>query len=321
MNKKLLIGISVLIIIISGYFILNTLLFNGIKPKSINQDGFQANLYTTDSIKNNPAIVLVGGGEWGDYWSQEFAKRGYTVLSLPYYRQEGLRELMEEIPLEYFEKAINWLKEQPNVDPDKIIVMGASRNAELSLVIASTFPESVHGVIAYAPSAVSWSNTVMPFNSNAIKPSWTYRGEAIPYIGMEKIAAPESTSINTLKYWEQGLAQNEKVNNAMIPVEKITGPVLLLSGRDDKIWPSSKMADMIAERLKENNFEYEFQNIQYDNAGHLISSNSDAASSQHKGQMTIDGKSYEFYYGGTVDGDLNAQTDSKEKIFDFLKKL
>ena len=96
------------------------------------------------------------------------------------YWKRRLTKLPEEINLEYFENAIKWLQKQPEVDPDKIIVMGASRNAELSLVIASIFPKLVGGVIAYAPSSVSWSNTVLPYNSNDLKPSWKYQGIDIP---------------------------------------------------------------------------------------------------------------------------------------------
>ncbi|WP_215731646.1 hypothetical protein [Bizionia saleffrena] len=49
--------------------------------------------------------------------------------------------------------------------------MGASRNVELALVIASTFPEIVSGVVAYSTRSISWSNTILPYNSNQLKPS------------------------------------------------------------------------------------------------------------------------------------------------------
>lgn len=147
------------------------MLFNGMKPKAINETGFQANYFFKEAIQSKTTVVLIGGGQWGDYWAQEFANKEMVGLSLPYTRKEGLPKLLEEINLEYFETAIKWLGKQKSVNPEKIIAMGASRNVELALVIASTFPEIVSGVVAYSPRSISWSNTVLPYNSNQLKPS------------------------------------------------------------------------------------------------------------------------------------------------------
>lgn len=237
------------------------------------------------------------------------------------YWKRRLTKLPEEINLEYFENAIKWLQKQPEVDPDKIIVMGASRNAELSLVIASIFPKLVGGVIAYAPSSVSWSNTVLPYNSNDLKPSWKYQGIDIPYIPMDKISGNESNKIETLEYWKSGLAKTDFLTQATIRVEKINGPILLFSGKDDMVWPSSLMADMIEQRIKENNFKYSFQNIKYEEAGHLISSNPKSNSDFRIGKININGKDYEFEYGGTNEGDNKAKQDAKMRLLDFIEKI
>lgn len=317
-NKKIIAAIVFLLVLLSGYFMLDSFLFDGIRPQEIKENGFQGNFYTHKDTYKSAAVVLIGGGQWGDYWAQEFAKNGYSGLSLPYYGREGLPELMEEIPLEYFETAIGWLRQQPGVDADKIILMGASRNAELALVTGATLPGLSGGVIAYAPSALTWSNTVLAFNSDIVKPSWTYHGEAIPYVRMEKIAAPDSDTIHTETYWEKGLSKNPK---GIIPVENIRGPVLLFSGKDDEVWPSAKMADMIAQRLKEKNFGYTFQNIQYDDAGHLISGNPDFLATKRTGTMLIEGKEYKFNYGGTAKGDQQAQIDARKKVFEFIASI
>ena len=295
---------------IAGYFYIDSILFDGVKPKSINDNGFKSTYFSKDDIENQPAIVLIGGGNWGDYWGQEFAKANYAGLSLPYYGQEGLPELMEEIPLEYFKRAIGWLKEQPEVNPDKIIVMGASRNAELALLIASYYPETVHGVIAYSPSSVSWSNTVLPFNSDSIKPSWNFRNRPVPFIPMAKLKGGESDTIETLTYWTEALLDSTAVFKASIQVENISGPILLFSGLDDEVWPSAMMSDMIENRIKNSHFNFEVENIQYENAGHLISGNPNNPSSIRNGKMMIDGKSYDFDFGGTEDGDMAAQKDA-----------
>lgn len=198
-NQKYIIWIGLIAILMVGYFIADNFLFNGIKPRIINDNGVHANYFVKKDTEKKASIVLIGGGQWGDYWGQQFANRGFSGLSLPYTGWDGLPKLPEEINLEYFEKALAWLKKQPEVDPDKIIVMGASRNAELSLIIASIFTNHVSGAIAYAPSSVSWSNTVLTYNSNDLKPSWKYQGIDIPYIPMVKISGNESNKIETLE--------------------------------------------------------------------------------------------------------------------------
>lgn len=322
MNKKrkYLIWIGIIVILVGGFFVLDSILFDGIRARHIQESDFQGEYFADPGIEKKPTIILIGGGHWGNYWGNEFALNGYVGLSLPYYRAKGLPDLMEEIPLEYFKNAINWLRQQPEVDQDAIILMGASRNAELSLTIAAYFPELVKGVIAYAPSSVSWSNTVLPFNSDIVKPSWTFNGEDVPYIPMEKISGADSKELETLPYWNNGLDRIQQYENAEIRVEKIGGSILLLSGKDDKVWPSAYMSDMIEKRINENDFKYGFYNIQYENAGHLISRNAQTISSGRIGSMNLNGKDYEFEFGGTIDGDLKAITNSYEKIFSFLKE-
>lgn len=320
-RKKYIIPIGIIALLTVGYFIADFILFDGIKPKLINESGFQASFYVKNDLENRKAIVLIGGGQWGDYWAQEFANNGMVGLSIPYTRKEGLPKLLEEIDLAYFENAIMWLGKQKEVNKNKIVIMGASRNAELALVLASTFPEIISGVVAYSPSSVSWSNTVLPYNSNELKPSWKYKGIDFPYVPMENIIGNESDKIELLEYWEKGLSNKELVNRATIKTEKINGPILLFSGTDDKVWPSSLMADMIEENLKEYDFKHSFQNIKYENAGHLISSKPEESSNKRTGIINISGKEYEYEFGGTNDGDFKAKKEAKIKLLEFIEKI
>lgn len=322
MNRKIIIGgIAIIILLITGYTLLDNMLFDGIRPRVIQENGFSAHFFANQETSNQPAVIVLGGGPGGDFWGQQLAEAGYPALALPYYRQEGLPALMEEIPLEYFGNAIDWLGTQPEVNEDKVIIMGASRNAELALVIASYLPEKVHGTIAFAPSSVSWSNTVLPFNSDDIKPSWTFRGEAIPFIPMEKITGGESNTIETLPYLTGGLADSNQVTTASIPVEQISGPILLLSGLDDQVWPSAMMSDMIEDRLEERGFQHKLKNLQFEGAGHLISRNLATISQDRTGHMPIGDKLYEFEFGGTIEQDQAAIIHSEEAIMTFLEGL
>lgn len=320
-KRKYLIPIGIIILLIVGYYVADSILFDGVRPKAIKENGFQANYFSKKSIQNKTAVIVLGGGQWGDYWAQHFAKNDMVGLSIPYTGREPLPRLPEEIELEYFKKAINWLAQQPEVNRNKIVVMGASKNAELALILASTFHESIDGVVAYAPSSVSWSNTVLPYNSDELKASWKVKGIDIPYVPMDKIKGDNSNTIDMLGYWEKGLQKTDFIAQASIKVEQIKGPILLISGNDDKVWPASKMADMIEKRLKENAFNYSFQNLKYDNAGHSISNNPDAKSSQLKRAITIEGKAYEYELGGSSEGNYKAKQDARIKLMEFLENM
>ena len=86
------------------------------------------------------------------------------------------------------------------------------------------------------------------------EPAWTYRGEPVPYLFPPDAAARHEQVLGqepvALTPWYLGnLEDREAVARATIPVERINGPVLLLSGEDDQMWPSPVLAGIAAERL------------------------------------------------------------------------
>ena len=115
---------------------------------------------------------------------------------------------------------------------------------------------------------------------------------------MDKIKGTPNSTIETLTYWTNGLSDSVAVIKACIKVENINGPILLFSGVEDEVWPSSIMSDMIENRIKMNNFDFDFENIKYENAGHLISSNPNNPSSTRQGKMDIGGKSHDLNFWG-----------------------
>jgi pimeloyl-ACP methyl ester carboxylesterase len=54
------------------------------------------------------------------------------------------------------------------------------------------------------------------------------------------------------------LAHEPSVGPATIRVERIQGPVLLISGRADRIWPSERLADIAFQRLQAHAFPHHY---------------------------------------------------------------
>lgn len=77
-------------------------------------------------------------------------------------------------------------------------------------------------------------------------------------------------SLNTLQNFVYGL-RDQTSEKATIPVEKIKASLLLASGGDDQMWPSTLYAYRIEERLKEYKSPIFYKHFHYPKAGHGIS--------------------------------------------------
>jgi dienelactone hydrolase len=69
------------------------------------------------------------------------------------------------------------------------------------------------------------------------------------------------------------LAQGDEAEQATIPVERINGPVLLLSGADDQLWPSPAPAEVAVLRLVAHGLPgrpHEARHVRYPGAGHCF---------------------------------------------------
>lgn len=151
---------------------------------------------------------------------------------MAYFGEPGLPSSLTNIPLEYFQKALKVLAARPEVDRTEIYAWGISRGSEAALLLGVHYPELVHGVIAGAPSALVFGN----YPSSG-QPAWTLQGTAIPFVPDADFFA----TTNLSQYPE-----------AVIPVEKIRGPIFTACGGVDTLWPSCVNASAITRRLQAN---------------------------------------------------------------------
>lgn len=247
---------------------------DGIFRIPVRENGLVGALVVPDTGRKYPGVLRIGGAEGGIQLpdAETIASEGYAVFAVAYFGMEGLPADLEEIPLEYFGKAVEWMKRDSRIDSKRLGVVGVSRGSTLALLLPTIYDE-FDAVVAIAPSHVVWQSTYLDWGRYAERSSFTYHGKALPFVPYDfsNELANESCNGETAAcrlMYEQSLTQTSRVDEARIPVEKIHAPVLLLSGKADSMWPSSVMGDLVVQRLAEANHPFEFRHVAYDGAGH-----------------------------------------------------
>jgi dienelactone hydrolase len=218
---------------------------------TLHDQGFVGYLWTPAITGRRPAVLLLGGSEGGDVGTYllaaSLAARGYTALSLAYFSEPGLPQTLFEIPLEYFTKALRWLRDQPHVDPNRVVALGISRGSEAALLLGVHFPDLVQGVVAAVPANVA----VCSFPGCG-GPAWMLGGKPVPYT--RQFNEPHPTDDP----------------DAVIPVERIRGPIFLDCAGMDTVWDSCAYATAIVQRLDAHHFPYPHVLHRYPDAGHHV---------------------------------------------------
>jgi dienelactone hydrolase len=223
-----------------------------------------------------PAVINVSGSGGGidGMTGALLASHGYTALSLGYFGVEGLPADLADIPLEYFGNAIEWLRRHPDVKRGPVGVIGWSRGGELALLLGATFPE-IGAVVGYVPSGVAWSG-IGRDPSTGVRPAWTRHGQPVPFVPP---APPErfaesarfiGGALHLVDVFRASMRVRAMAERAEIAVERINGPLLMVSGEDDALWPSSELAEIAMARLKRSGFTHRHEHLRFKGAGHAI---------------------------------------------------
>ena len=145
----------------------------------VRDDGIVGNFGTPDSGGPFPGVLALGGSDGGtpDYFLNLLVPEGFACLALQYWGTSETQLTFSEIPLERVEQGLRWLTrhEGVNAPGGRVGIVGASRGAELALLIAATFPDLVGPVVAYTPSGVVWMGFDFTLPPGTTRSSWTLR--------------------------------------------------------------------------------------------------------------------------------------------------
>jgi dienelactone hydrolase len=261
----------------------------------------------------HPAVLLLGGSEGGlgggaHQMALALQHEGFAVFHLAYFGAPGQSDALEGVPLELFDKGLDWLKTQPAVDPARIAVMGASKGAEAALLVASRRPD-VAAVVAGMPTSVAWNGINWASGGQSERSSWTAGGRDVPTMPFGDW--DQADGIISVYRTIEDPARQAAAERAAIPIERAAAELLLVCGEAETMWPACPMAQQIAARSKARSGP-PVTVLSYRDAGHFVFGPPIA-------------RDHRFYprlgeYGGSVDGNAAARADSWPQVIAFLRR-
>lgn len=271
-----------------------------------------------------PGVILIGGSEGGihELDAALLANHGFAVLALAYFGTDGAPPFLVEIPLEYFETAIGFLRAHPAVVDGPVGVMGGSRGGEAALLIGSTF-DGVGAVVSTVGSGVL-TQGIGPGRdlvemAGTPVPSWTLGGKPLPYLRnritpalRRQIASGEPVELGLV--FELGMADAGEVEACAIPVERTRGAVLLVSAGQDRMWPCGPMSEVAARRLAAAGIPHE--HLHFADAGHPIAPPPYGPATE----LVSPGPGVTFAMGGTPAANAAARAAAWRRSIEFLRE-
>lgn len=248
-------------------------------------------------------IVVFGGSEGSSNFdlSVQLAEEGYEVYSLFFFGAPNQNKELTQIPLEFFQDFLDYA----TLNDEAITVIGASKGAELGLVLTNYYDE-IANLALYTPSNYVYQGLSL---SREIHSSWVWEGEELPFISLQQSNFGAfvknvfgSMILKPVKYREtyvSAVEMNDNAEAAKINTSNFDGQALLMAGEKDALWQGDIAAKEIGEALGENAIV-----DLYPEAGHLFGL-----------PPYVNGLDL----GGTLEANEAAKVSSDQKLFEFLK--
>lgn len=282
--------------------------------------GFVGRYFTPPGRTRHPAVIVWGGSEGGLGDSPErtalLASHGIAALAIAYFDEPGLPCALQNIPLEYFEKAIEWLRSEPQVDPRRVWILSGSRGSEADLLVAAHWPTLVHGVIATAPSSVVWGTASGQCQSLGLT-AWTLHGQPLNTDASSGSAIRNADgSFSDRAGFLSGLT-GPSAAAARIPIERFKGPLMLISGGADELWPSTVFADRIMAAV--HGVPADHVHLNYPAAGHLVFGIPSTPAPTEQPIAGAHGRTYLLNLGGSEAADEAAYLSDWPAVISFIR--
>lgn len=271
-----------------------------------------------------PGVVVLGGSGGGLAWSDNvaalLASRGFCALALAYFGAPGTPATLTGVAVEYVGDAVAWMLHQDHVLSPRVGAVGRSRGGELAL-LAGALIGDIGAVVAYAAGGVVWAGLDQASTGPDPGPAWSIAGVAHPYLLADAGAVRSATGCQPAVLagaFAGALDDPRALGGACIDVEAIAGPVLLITGGDDQLWPAHRLAELTMRRLAARGHRGGDRHLAYPQAGHRVGAIAGLPASPAVAVHPADGIAYAL--GGSRRADAASGADSWPKVVRFLRR-
>jgi hypothetical protein len=157
-----------------------------------------------------PAVLLIDGDDGGasaPFVAGQLALEGFPTFVLPAFGPEGQIPGSSALSVEAFDAGLSWLRDQPNVDPQRVFTFGSWRASALALWLAANEPQRIYGAIGAS------GTTALLCTSASGTAIITELGVGVPCQDASRTIADMS----------------------LIRLDRIPGPVMLACGETDEV--------------------------------------------------------------------------------------
>lgn len=248
----------------------------GTTRHELEHDTLRGLLFTPPGAGPFPTVVILAGSGGGtmEEAGALLASRGFQVVALAYFGYADLPVNITGTPLEYLESALTWVRAELNPLHGRVAVHGSSRGGELVLLLASRYPGLVDAVVAVAPGAIVHGAQTGGGSAGWTAPTWTVDGQPLEHLWHDNRAVTYQPWTGDLppdrhtSVYRDGLRDGRLATASRIPIERFRGPVMCVSGMDDRAWPASLYSRMVMATLADAGHRAERVHLDYPDAGH-----------------------------------------------------
>ena len=137
--------------------------------QDIRSEGIIGTLFAPAGSSPFPAVVVIDGyARIKEDLAASVAMKGFAVLSLAYFKGEGLPPDYSHVKLEYFEKAIELLQGQVCVKGGGVGLLGISKGCDLSLSCAAFLPLTKVRAVATVNGCITSAAGITTYRDSTI---------------------------------------------------------------------------------------------------------------------------------------------------------
>jgi len=204
-----------------------------VSREDIRMQGIIGTLFTPSGHGPFPTVVVIdGAARIKEDLAASLAMEGFVVLSLVFFKEEGLPADYSHVKVEYFERAIDLLQGFACVKGGGVGLLGCSKGCDVSLSCASFLPLTKVRAVVTVNGCISSAAGITNYGNNTIQ-KHGFRKDFSPK------PSPVPGSFSFLGIMES-LAK--LTDDCLIPIEKSEADILMVAGEDDHNFDSVEHA-------------------------------------------------------------------------------